>query len=312
MTACRICGGAPDLSITASERMFGLGGTFWYDRCGECGCLQLRELPPDIARYYGSGYYTFADSAPVSSIHRISRRIRDALLFGRARRLGSWLAPVLPHRFRQERDWFDRTGVTRHSRILDVGCGTGFLLRGLADAGFDRAEGVDPFVDGDIVHRGRVLVRRATMNDLSGPYDLIMLHHSLEHIADQRGTMARIGELLAPGGWCLVRVPTVDSFAWQEYRERWVQLDAPRHCFLHSVKSLERLAELAGLRLDAVVFDSTAFQFEGSELYRRDRPLTELGAAGHGWRQRRAYTRRAHRLNAEQRGDQASFYLRRA
>jgi hypothetical protein len=153
--------------------------------------------------------------------------------------------------------------------------------------------------------------KKGTLSDVEGKWDLIMFHHSLEHIEDQRGTLARVGQLLGPDGWCLIRVPTVDSDAWDEYRDRWVQLDAPRHLTLHSMASMERLADSAGLRVEAVVHDSTAFQFEGSELYRRGRPLSDLARSGVPRGQRRAYATRAAALNRVGRGDQAAFFLRR-
>ncbi len=310
MQHCRICGGESDLSVLATERMFGLGGEFWYDQCGRCGCVQLRDVPADLGRYYGPGYYSFDEPGQASRPRLAYRRIRDALLFGRARWLGFLAAPVLPPRVASPRRWFRRTGVTSRSRVLDVGCGIGLLLRRLADEGYDRAMGVDPFIREDVEYGGRLLVRRAPLEDVEGTYDLVMFHHSLEHIAEQRETMAKASALLRPGGYCLVRIPIAGSWAWEEYRDRWVQLDAPRHLFLHTVTSIRILAESAGLRLESLEYDSMGFTLEGSELYRRDRPLTELASAGCTPEQRRAFERRARALNAEHRGDQAEFYLR--
>ncbi len=310
MKACRVCGGATEFAVEATERMFGLGGQFRYDQCRACGCVQLRDVPADLERYYASDYYAFADPAPASRWRRLYRRSRDAVLFGRARALGGFLAPILPSHFTGIRQWLSITGTSRRARILDVGCAAGLLLRRLVDQGFDRAAGVDLFVGEDIAYRGRRLVQKATIHDVPGPYDLIMFHHSLEHIQDQLATMMRAAELLAPGGWCLIRIPTVSSFAWEEYRDRWVQLDAPRHLYLHSLESLARLATRAGLRLERVVFDSTAFQFMGSELYARDRPLAELDSTAFSRVQQLEYSRDARRLNRESRGDQAAFYLR--
>lgn len=312
MSTCGICDDRVKFAVVASERMLGLGGEFRYDRCVACGCVQLRDVPADMGRYYGDGYYAFTPPTPPSPARRAYRVLRDAVLFGRARAVGSVLVPFLPTAASELREWLIGTGAHRRTRILDVGCGAGLTLRRLADEGFDAAEGVDPFVSADIVYRGRVLVRKASIHQAPGPYDVIMFHHSLEHIPDQRETMARVAELLVPGGTCLVRIPTVSSFAWEEYRDRWVQLDAPRHLYLHSVESLRTLADSAGLSVRRVVFDSTAFQFIGSELYRRDRPLSELDPGELPWRRRLGYAGRARRLNAAGRGDQAAFYLRRA
>lgn len=312
MTNCRVCGGATDFAVTASERMLGLGGEFPYDQCRTCGSLQLRDVPSDLSRYYPSGYYAFRSrSALVVHIRRVLRLVRDALVFGPSSSKKRWIAPLLPPVMLSMREWFERTGTTRTSRILDVGCGTGDAIGRLADLGFQHVRGVDPFIAEPVRLRGRLLVQKGTLDQVDGEWDLIMFHHSLEHIEDQRGTIARVAELLAPGGWCLVRVPTVDSDAWQEYRDRWVQLDAPRHLTLHSAESMRRLADAVGLKVERVIHDSTAFQFEGSELYRRNRPLSELPRSELPRSQRRAYAARAAALNAAGRGDQAAFFLRR-
>lgn len=291
--------------------MFGSGGEFWYDRCGSCGGLQLREIPRKLSDFYPDDYYAFAAvSGSSGGLRARIRLIRDALVFSGGRRVTRWIEPLLSPGMLQLRGWLEKAGAGRDSRILDVGCGDGARLRRLRDQGFEQVFGVDPFVDSPIVHGGRLLVQKGTLDDVTGEWDLIMFHHSLEHIADQRGTMEKVAELLAPGGCCLIRIPTVSSFAWEEFRERWVQLDAPRHLMLHSTRSLERLAGSVGLRIEAVVYDSTSFQFEGSELYRRDRPLSELSRSTYTRSERRAFAARAAALNAEGRGDQAAFYLR--
>jgi 2-polyprenyl-3-methyl-5-hydroxy-6-metoxy-1,4-benzoquinol methylase len=312
MSDCRVCGGLTEFAVLASERMLGLGGEFPYDRCHACGCVQIREVPPDLDRYYPSHYYAFRErNALVVQVRRALRRVRDALVFGAGWRVGRWIAPALSPAMLSMRQWLERTGTTRSSRILDVGCGAGDPLGRLVDQGYQHVRGVDPFISGPIYHDGRLLVQKGTLSDVEGKWDLIMFHHSLEHIEDQRGMLARVAQLLTPDGWCLIRVPTVDSDAWDEYRDRWVQLDAPRHLTLHSTASMERLADSVGLRVEAVVHDSTAFQFEGSELYRRDRPLSDLASSGVSRQQRRSFAARAAALNLAGRGDQAAFFLRR-
>src|SRR6185437_9012453 len=102
----------------------------------------------------------------------------------------------------------------------------------------------------------------------------IMFHHSFEHIEDQIGTLAEVKSKLSPNGLCLIRIP-VAQWAWRHYGVNWVQLDAPRHFVIHTHESMIMAAEQAGLNIVNVEYDSTAFQFWGSELYRKDIPLTE-------------------------------------
>jgi SAM-dependent methyltransferase len=308
--ACAICGGPTSLRVQASERMFGWGGAYRYDMCDKCGCLQLRDVPDRMERFYPSGYYAYTELASPTPARHLYWRVRDAILFGGARAARPLVLPLLPRRISEAGEWLARSRAEPRSRVLDVGCGSGTLLRRLVDAGYEHAKGVDPFIDGDITYRGKLLVHRALLEEVPGQFDVIMLHHSLEHIGPQVDTMASLARMLAPGGTCLIRVPVVDSFSWEEYQDRWVQLDAPRHLFLHSAESMRCLAEGAGLRVERIVYDSRLFQFEGSELYRRDIPLKDAALYPLTRLQRMKYATHARWLNARKRGDQAAFYLR--
>ena len=53
----------------------------------------------------------------------------------------------------------------------------------------------------------------------------------------------------------------------------WVAIDAPRHFFLHSLKSIEMLATEAQLTIREIVCDFEELHYWGSEQYRRDIPL---------------------------------------
>jgi SAM-dependent methyltransferase len=288
--------------------MLGTRETFEYVECNECGCLQICEIPDDIARHYPSSYYAFAPSAAQHGLRGWLRRKRNAAAITGDGVVGRLLATLKPYPFADVTRWFRRMGVSKTSRILDVGCGMGELLRDLGEAGFRSLTGVDPFIPRDVAYASGAKVFKATIHDMHGRFDLVVLNHAFEHIPDQFETLQAVASRLAPGGHCLVRVPTVSSYAWEHYREDWVQLDAPRHFFLHSLKSLRLLGERAGLTLQAVEFDSTELQFAGSELYRRDRPWT-VGMPGYSRAELRRFRAQARALNAEGRGDQAAFHF---
>jgi SAM-dependent methyltransferase len=191
---------------------------------------------------------------------------------------------------------------------MDVGCGSGSLLRSLSEIGFSRLVGVDPFVPADLTSGG-VTVLKASLAEVEPAWDLIMLHHSYEHMTDPVEVMTEIARLLAPGGVCLVRIPLVPNQAWTTYGVNWVGLDPPRHIFLHSVKSLRSLAAGANLEVTRVLYDSTFFQFWASELYARDVPLVAADASHIDVRRIIGYESMASSLNASGAGDQAAFYL---
>jgi len=308
--------------------MFGLRESFVYFQCAECECLQIAEFPVDMARYYPASYYSLervAVPAISSGLRGWARARRNGFAVTQRGLLGRVLYRMSPNESLKETvaDHLPGGGValanvSMRSRILDVGCGSGKFLLALSGAAFRNLQGVDLYVERSIDYRGGLRILKGSIGDCEGEWDIIMFHHSFEHLPDPLGTLKAATGLLAADGTIVVRVPVVSSYAWEKYGVAWVQLDAPRHFFLHSRKSMAQLAGAAGLRVERVVDDSSEFQFLGSELYVRDIPLTTeggartLGARGSMFspEEVQQFRRRAEELNAKGRGDQAAFYLK--
>jgi SAM-dependent methyltransferase len=307
MSVCSICGGGHARHCTARDLRFAIGGNFTYGECGGCGALELLNPPHDLAVHYPASYYAFNPARRPRWKDRV-RRARNRVVLGRSGPLSSVVRRLKPH---AATPWLARTRATRYSRILDVGSGNGDLLRDLALAGFRSLLGVDLYINETVNDPMGFRVIKGSLADVSGQFDLVMFHHSLEHMADPVSALAAASRLTAPGGWCLVRLPIVPSYAWEHYGVHWIQLDAPRHLWLHSIASLAHAAKPAELTLEAVQYDSTAYQFVGSEMYRRGLPLDDMWNA-FSRREIRAFERRARDLNEAGQGDQASFYFRRA
>jgi SAM-dependent methyltransferase len=295
--------------------MFGTRDVFHYFACDTCECVQLIDPPADLSRFYPDDYYSYAAPAARTGLRGAFRRRRNRGTFASrnvaAGPLERALARSFPYPIHGADEWMSRLNAQRDSRILDVGSGSGALLLDLESAGYTRLTGADPYIAHDLEHPNGVRILKRTLHELSETFDVVMLHHAFEHVPDPLDTLRAIAKRLAPNGTCLIRIPTSSSFAWEHYREAWVQLDAPRHLFIHSRRSIAMLAERSELEIVDVVDDSTEFQFTGSELYQRDQPLSDLATA-YSPTQLREYRLRAHELNREHRGDQASFYLRHA
>ena len=341
---CRICGLAESESeFEVREMMFGTRETFRYLKCASCGGLQIEEIPADLGRHYPANYNCWADPIDGKSDDFLSRlrRIAASRVVDHQLGIRSMMARIA-YRFAPERrrlpiwmeqpDLWTRSGLTRKSAILDVGSGSGGNLAVLAELGFTNLLGIDPFFEStDSSLDRRIQILKGNLSDLAegklsaarerkfpARFKLIMFHHSLEHVPDPAHDVATAVKLLEPDGWMLVRVPVAGSEASQTYGADWVQLDAPRHLCLFTIRSMEALAGRAGLSIEKVVFDSTALQFWGSEQYRRNIPLDDprsvlhappngpfTAAEMHEWKYR------AESLNQIEQGDQAIFYLRR-
>ncbi|HYI22242.1 MAG TPA: class I SAM-dependent methyltransferase, partial [Candidatus Limnocylindrales bacterium] len=270
---CTFCGGEPAATWRAKELRYGTGAPFTYSECATCGALELLDPPADLSAYYPADYPSFND--PGERLRHPIRRLRNQLLLGRRGPIAQLVERVRPH---PAATWLSRTGTTRDSRILDVGSGSGTLLTDLGRVGFRHLTGVDRFIPSEVDGPGFTVIK-GTIADVAGQFELVMFHHSLEHIVEQRQTVAEVARLLAPGGWCLVRLPIVPNVAWSTYGVDWVQLDPPRHVVIHSIDSLSRLFGEVGLTLRATDYDSTGMQFAGSEAYRLGLELAEVESA---------------------------------
>ena len=323
---CRVClNDGMSVSYDVREMMFGSRETFRYFQCGRCQCLQIAAIPSDLTTYYPDNYYSYETLSPRrGGIRNRAKTLRDRYALGGRGVTGRVLYRLSPA---PKLRLLSRIPIRKDSSVLDVGCGRGRLLYNLRELGFEQLLGIDPYIDSDVSHNNGLTVLKRSIDGLDGKWDVIMFHHSFEHVRNPLETLERVSELLNADGTCLIRMPTVSSYAWRHYGVDWVQLDAPRHLFLHSIESMRLLAPQASLVLSEVVYDSTAFQFWGSEQYMLDVPLVDepsadsddehpevLGkpSALFSSAQIARFARRARRLNKRGDGDQAAFYLKKA
>ena len=306
---CRICRkNEQNVVDSVPEIMVGYKDRLDYFQCSSCKCLQIAEIPPDMSKYYPEHYYSFNPKKrrfQKNTAVRALRRTQDRYTVFNRGVLGALISTLSPNKKLAP---LAKVGLTTESRILDVGCGDGWRLNALREIGFRNLSGIDPYIQNDIKYDNGVRVRKQSICDVTGEWDLIMYHHSFEHVPGPVEELQAVSKLLSADGCCLIRVPTVSSFAWEEYRENWVQLDAPRHYTLFSIEGMDVLAAKTGFLVHDVVFDSTKDQFQGSELYKRGLPLAS-GDAVFTACQIRQWERQAKKLNVENRGDQAAFYL---
>lgn len=274
MVECRICGWKGNAEfITAKEMMYGTGEEFDYFVCPECNCLQIHKIPEDLGRFYAADYYSYAN--------------RD----GRK----------------------TETEQKQFTKILDVGCGSGAWLCNLAAAGYVNLTGCDPFIEKDLHYDNGVNIYKKTIHEMDGLYDQIYMNDSFEHVTDPHEVMDSICRLLGEKGVARIAIPVYPNIAYEMFGADWYQLDAPRHIFLHSVKSMKYLAQKHKMKVVRVDFNSNAAQIVRSFLYAKGIPFID--------QTKEVYTRyfnaqtlneieqNSELANQNQLGDHAVFYL---
>ena len=315
---CRICNNDEhNRQVIAREMMFGFRDEFSYFECNNCNCLQIVAFPDDMSKYYPENYYSFSEYKP-NIFNGFSGLLKKKKYFflitgGRVlRRIMSLFSGTNNYFI------FQGLNISKNTRILDIGCGNGSnFLYPLAEIGFKNLRGCDPYLKTSISYGNGLHIDNTHIYEAKGAWDVITYHHSFEHIPNPVEHMKKVYKLLKPGGVCVIRIPTTSSFAWEHYGINWVQLDAPRHFFLHSRESMQIIGEHSKLELYKTVYDSTHFQFLGSEKYINNESLLTPDPKGFINKIRRKikkhnYQKKAKSLNKKKKGDQAAFFFRKS
>ena len=108
----------------------------------------------------------------------------------------------------------------KDARILELGAGTGHNLAMLSRFGTVEASELDPIARNLASERLGREVKEAALPNLSmfpaDSYDLIALLDVLEHVPDDKGSLAAILERLKPGGALLLTVPA-NPWMWSAH-----------------------------------------------------------------------------------------------
>jgi len=148
-----------------------------------------------------------------------------------------------------------RAGL-RSPRVLDVGCGDGFVIRGLQQRlRFARAVGLDVHLTARLCAEWSAPgldFRTALAGKDEDRFELLLLLDVLEHVEEPVPFLAAlVRERLEPGGWALITVPAFQSL--YSHHDR-----ALRHFRRYTRKQLVLEAEAAGLAVeDAGYFFAT-------------------------------------------------------
>lgn len=144
--------------------------------------------------------------------------------------------------------WALRKAFPDATSLLEVGCGTGFVLAGLQVARPDlRLAGTELFVDGLDIARTRLntsvelLQADARALPYQDEFDVVGAFDVLEHIADDGVALHELARTARPGGGVLLTVP--------QHPRLWSDEDElASHQRRYTRRGLERLLRSAGLR----------------------------------------------------------------
>ncbi len=192
-----LCGSGDSIAVALTDR-FGL--PVGVVVCRACGLLRTtpRLAVEHLPAFYEEDYHGLHFGLPSPDPERALYRV------GQGRAILEYVRDRLP---------------AKALTVVEVGCGTGSVLREFAAAAADAGLSVGTLgceYAGSYVAAGRSLatdIRHGGIDALAGiePPDLVILSHVLEHFADVPGELLRLRSLISPATMVYVEVPGVLS-----------------------------------------------------------------------------------------------------
>lgn len=314
---CSICMNEENNKIyNVKEMQIGLREEFEYMECSNCGVLQITNMPKNIGKYYRSNYISFNSQRFSFIKNYLKYKLWDHYAVKKSI-IGKLVSfhPYYSEDIFAElwKSLFEKGILTKDSIILDVGCVSGDFLSNLKKDGFFNIEGIDLFVDKNHIHKN-IKITQSALDKFSPNeyYDIITSHHSFEHMNNQLENFKQFKRLLKDNGILIIRIPLKSKYIWDKYSVNWYQIDAPRHFYLHTLKSFELLAKKAGFIIENIIFDSAYPQFTTSQQYEKDISMSDANFSLYGLDKSKLnyYKEKSKNLNQNKEGDQAIFILK--
>jgi SAM-dependent methyltransferase len=155
-------------------------------------------------------------------------------------------------------------------RILDVGCGLGYLLSAV-DGGWEK-HGLElsEFAAKRAAEHGKIHVgdlRSAAYPDEH--FDVIVLYHVIEHMYQPVEELEEIFRVLKPNGSLIIGTPNFDSACARRFGEKYRLLHDATHITLFSRESLDRFLWDHGFFVDRVEFPYFETRYFTTENFER-------------------------------------------
>ncbi len=260
ITKCNLCSSKEiRKKFMLEDKLHAINGEFNLFICNKCGLIfqnpQLSEK--DLANYYPRDYISYnKGKSPRDKMIELLYKVYYSdkpnnflkLLFLPVKSL----LRSMPYK--------------KNAKYLDIGCGDGSFLKLVKQSGME-PHGVDPFLKKPI---SELKIKNVSLHDAEYPnkfFDFITLNNVLEHMSNPLEILIECGRILKKGGKILVNVPNSTSLNYCLFSSNWVSLDAPRHLYIFSNKTLEIYGKKCGLSIEKINYKSEPFTILGSMIY---------------------------------------------
>lgn len=270
--ACPLCGEVKRKTFYKGlkDRLFGAPGEWTLNQCAGCNLVYLDPRPTrnDLGKAYTSSYSNRKSADPAKGKARyefLKSKVNSIIMlnylmnsYGYQKKSSLWkrlvILPFTVSPYLREQAEFSvmKLSSTPGGRLLDIGCGVGKFVEMMSDLGW-QSEGVDtdPVVVNICTERG-LKVRKGTLEEqryADDYFDAITLKHVIEHSRDPISLLNECHRILKPGGKLVLLTPNLEGIGHKKFKYFWLGLDAPRHLFLFTAKTLPEAIQRAGFKV---------------------------------------------------------------
>ncbi len=153
--------------------------------------------------------------------------------------------------------------VPKKGKVLDIGASTGVFLSIFVKNGWE-VVGIEPSESARIAQEKGLDIRNVTFEKANLPsayFDLVIMNHTLEHIADPVAVLNKIHKVLKKGGILYVDVPNFASLRSKIWKARWSSLLPQEHLSQFEKNSLQKLFTMTNFKILEVKSRSGLFEF---------------------------------------------------
>ncbi|MBN1872027.1 MAG: class I SAM-dependent methyltransferase [Candidatus Omnitrophica bacterium] len=138
------------------------------------------------------------------------------------------------------------------SRVCDIGCGPGVLLRVAREKGYD-VYGIEPnarchsvLKENDIRYKAEFLPFRSSFKER---FDCVFLLNVLEHLREPKAALLDLRSILVPSGIAVITVPNIDALVYRILHEKSSTFGGHTHIQFFNPKTLSRLLQETGFEI---------------------------------------------------------------
>jgi ubiquinone/menaquinone biosynthesis C-methylase UbiE len=238
---CPLCGADDaELALESSDLLYGKPGVYRLVRCRGCKLEYVNPRPTfeALGAHYPDDYISYqAPEADPTVFRGLSEAISRSMIQKRLARLERVIGRIPP-------DY----------KIVDVGCGLNDLLATIKRERGPEGIGVD--LKQSMVERiQKQLGMPAVLGTLEqarfpdGQLDLVTMLEYLEHESNPKAVLAESRRVLKKGGYVGIEIPHVLGLPARFFKDRWFNLDLPRHLVFFDPETLRRALADTGFEL---------------------------------------------------------------